>query len=1307
MQRGDEMKKVYKYLLECSNANKIDRQTAIEMIKLLKQEEEKSGVDIAIIGMSVRAPGANTLEEFWSIVNNEIDGVSEFPEARKADIDRYLRYVDCSEEGVQYVKSGFLQEIDKFDYKFFHFSPKEASLMDPAQRIFLEVAWEALEDAGYGGGKLSESSTGVYIGFAPNIRDMYAKIIGDVDPALMSISMIGNLTAIIPSRLSYMLNLKGPSMVVDTACSSALVSVDLACQAIRNGVCEYAVVGGINLDTVPVDREYLRLGIESSDGRTRAFDENSSGSAIGEGVAAILLKPLSKALKDKDHVYAVIKGSASNQDGSSASLTAPNPVAQTEVIQKAWENAGIDPETITYIETHGTGTNLGDPIEIKGIYNAFKKYTNKRQFCAVSSVKPNIGHLCEAAGLVSLIKAVLALRHKQLPSSIYFNRPNKTINFFESPVYVNVKSRNWTVKETPRRCGVSSFGISGTNCHVVLEEAPVLPQWEQGHSTFHAVTLSALNEEVLGILLKNFNAFLHRLPEADIKSLSYVTNIGRGHYNVRLAIIARSTGELIEKLQLLKAGNWWGEGVCFGQFTIAGNLRNGRNNDEITHEQKRLLSEQAAEKIHRFLEGGRANIQWLQEACNLYVQGADIEWEALYQEGQPQKIPIPVYPFERSRCWIDIPDQEASMQNGDILSVYHKIVWVEEVVKVEKEVTLEGTVIVFVAGETGEVAQEVLLHLKKETRDVVEVRLGDSFCKTNIGSYVIQNREEDYHRLFSEFAGAGSKQIVHLLTCQKSEEIKTLQALEESQKKGIYSLFYTVRAIVNNRMEKDTGLLVVSPYVNDVTGQEERLHPEYATLAGIGKVIKHEISGLACRVIDIDNRTEAGDIIEELKHETEAYQVAYRNRKRYVEELHPYPLQEAEDQPVRIKEEGVYIITGGTGGIGLEIARYLSSKARTKIALLSRSGLPQRERWEDALKRGGEKTSRCIRAIMEMEATGSAVLSYGVDVCNMKAMEKIFHELREQFGRINGIFHCAGVAGGSFLIRRKEEEVNEVLKPKVCGTWVLDHLTSDDPPDFLMLCSSGLSLVGEPGNGDYTAANCYLGTYSAYRRKKGLKTLAVDWPSWKEVGMSVAFGINKDMVFKALPTAQALSLLEEALNKDINRVMVGEFSDDPQYLYMLEWAAFRLPAKTAAYLKNRKRHSSKGLKPAMAQQSREITLKGRDSAAFSEIEKGVAQIYHEVLGIEEIDIYDSFFELGGDSILLNRLYSLLDKEFPGKLRLIDAFSYTSIAAMAQFLAGEQEEAAAFDSDVDGFLTMFDRIGNGSLSVEEAIKTMSE
>ncbi|MFZ5987610.1 MAG: condensation domain-containing protein [Bacillota bacterium] len=625
----------------------------IEFDKISSQSfgdiEEISSKDIAVIGMAVKLPKASSIEEFWDNMRNGVDCVTEYPDYRRMDADKYLNYVNAGLKDIKYRTGAYLDEIDKFDCKFFNISPKEASLIDPNQRLFLETAWEAIEDSGYGSRGLEGSETGVYVGYVSGLE--YKKFVSEVEPSSAVASIPGNIAAVIAGRISYMLDLRGPSIMVDTACSSSLVAVHMACMGLRNGDCEMALAGSVKLNLLPLQTGE-RFGIESEDGRTRAFDDSSDGTGMGEGVLAVLLKPLSRAVRDGDRIYAVIKGSAVNQDGRSIGLTAPNAAAQKRVILKAWRDAGIDPCTISYVETHGTGTKLGDPIEIEGIQRAFRRYTNKTKFCAIGALKTNIGHLDNAAGMASMVRAVLALGKKEIPPILHFKKPNSKIDLEQSPLYINKELTAWKTEEFPRRCGVSAFGLSGTNCHVILEEPPVESENEDIRDEgIKVLTLSAKSIECLKELIDRYRQMIKNEDKQLLEDICYTSNTGRGHYEHRLAIMLKDKEDFKDKivklssLDITKSSNEW---LFYGEHKAVKDLEPGEESSDI--------SKTANMKLRQFIGEGKKNKALLADILMFYVSGADIEWEELYRRERRKKAGIPVYPFERRRCWLEVPD---------------------------------------------------------------------------------------------------------------------------------------------------------------------------------------------------------------------------------------------------------------------------------------------------------------------------------------------------------------------------------------------------------------------------------------------------------------------------------------------------------------------------------------------------------------------------------------------------------------------------------------------------------------------------
>lgn len=494
---------------------------------------------IAIIGLSGRFPGARNLDEFWCNLKNGVESISSFSDAE-------LLAAGTEQEIIEHPSAikrrGVVQDIDLFDASFFAISPEEAEVIDPQQRLFLEHCWEALEQAGYcledyGG------STGVYAGLSSNTY-LLRNLVGNEDRVGSIYSdtvVIGNRGDFAASRVAYKLHLKGPAISVQCACSSSLVALHLACQSLWQGECDLALAGGVSLILPQVIGViYNEKGILSPEGRCRTFDKQSQGTVGGNGVGVVVLKLLSEAMRDGDTIHALIRGSAVNNDSSSKiGYTAPGVEGQARVVAEAQAVAGVDPGTITYIEAHGTGTTLGDPIEVAALTKAFRRHTAARNFCAIGSVKPNIGHLDVASGIAGLIKTVLALKHKQLPGLLHFEAPNPEIDFVQSPFYVNKELIDWRSPAGPRRAGVSSFGTGGTNAHVILEEAPP-PAPPRSSRPYQLLMLSSKTASALEQATENLAAYLERSPALNLADVAYTLQVGRQAFPHRRVLLCRN-----------------------------------------------------------------------------------------------------------------------------------------------------------------------------------------------------------------------------------------------------------------------------------------------------------------------------------------------------------------------------------------------------------------------------------------------------------------------------------------------------------------------------------------------------------------------------------------------------------------------------------------------------------------------------------------------------------------------------------------------------------------------------------------------
>ncbi|MCK5522104.1 MAG: amino acid adenylation domain-containing protein [Thiomargarita sp.] len=537
-----------------------------ETSEVFKTSKVSSNKDIAIIGMSCRVPGAENVDTFWQNLCDGIESITFF-----TDEELLAKGVEPTLlNDPNYVKaSPVLEGIELFDAPFFGYSPREAEIMDPQHRLFLECAWEAIENAGYDVERVKEA-IGVYAGTNRStylLDNLYSnRELREAGSSFFQL-MIGNDKDFLATRTSYKLDLKGPSISIQTACSTSLVAVHVACQSLLAGDCDIALAGGVSI-IARQNEGYLNDGtIFSHDGHCRAFDARAQGTVNGNGLGIVVLKRLEQALTDGDCIHAVIKASAINNDGAlKVGYTAPSVDGQTALIAKAMQE--IDPETISYIETHGTGTALGDPIEITALTQAFRRYTQKKGYCAIGSLKSNMGHLIEAAGVAGLIKTVLALKHKKLPPSLHFEQPNPKIDFANSPFFVNTTLSEWKSDGAPRRAGVSSFGIGGTNAHVILEEAPLsvgaIPcgcpsqltvnsdsQPSKPKRPWQLLVLSAKTASALETATANLAEHLKQHPDINLADVAYTLSQGRKVFEHRRILACQTVDEATEALSTL------------------------------------------------------------------------------------------------------------------------------------------------------------------------------------------------------------------------------------------------------------------------------------------------------------------------------------------------------------------------------------------------------------------------------------------------------------------------------------------------------------------------------------------------------------------------------------------------------------------------------------------------------------------------------------------------------------------------------------------------------------------------------------
>jgi len=1229
-----------------------------EIVAECTKDDKATG--IAIIGMAMKLPNAENEEEYWKILTNGIDTVKNISEDRKKILQNSnVLFQNKGEK--RYKKASYINDIDKFDFALFGISPNDALLMDPVSRLFLQCCWSALEDAGYGGSSLNDSNTGVFLGYSANLANMYSRLLYENDPNLFADSLAINQVSMMGSRISYIKNFHGPSMVIDTACSSSLVSVNTACENIISGKCNIALAGGASLMLMPYDNG-MGVGYESPDCRTRAFCKNSNGSAIGEGIAVVVLKRLDEAIRDNDDIYAVIKGGAVNQDGSSFGIAAPNLQAQSQVVQNAWKTAKINPEDISYIETHGTGTVLGDSIEIAGLQDAFSKYTNHKQFCAIGSVKNNLGHLNEASGMTGLIKLVLMLKNHTIVPTIHNAYPNTAIDWMNSSLYLEDRIEAW-ISDKKLLAGISGFGMSGTNCHIVLEEAPKRSNQSSSQDTYF-ILFSAKTKESLYELIKRWSKYIE-YADALLDEISYTLSCGRMHLENRIGFLVHTYSDFKEKMTYLLehfSDETLLDYIYRGSYHIIPESKTVRFNGDITVKEK----EQMEKDIKKSIKNCVANDEtYRKNILKAYVNGANIPWDLLFHEFKGVAH-LPTYPFAKNKVWIPFKETRDSY--------FHGKKWIEMKGSTSRLSTKDC--IVFIHWDNVDVSS-IIEKISETASHLIEVNIcgheHDIKIKKSGDKYFVKPKREEFIELFLSIKQFSVNKIVYIPI---TNEMKTNSDLvDEYYDTCFYVPIDIGKALVNAHYEQEIDFYFITMLTFLITETEESVNPQYAMSIGLARVIDQEFPTLKMGIVDVESLLQAQQIVYEIGNGiTKDFVIGYRSDKRYVEVI--YDIDVDENTTYRFNENGVYLVTGGTSGMGLEFATYLSINGCKNIVLISRKN-PLLMKGE----KGAAEQEQRVEKLKILQSKTENLHIYECDLSNRDMLKDTIDKIHTECGRIQGVFHCAGVTDAGFILRKEREDFNKVLDAKVKGTWYLDQFTIEDNLDFMMLCSSAMSYIGEVGQSDYVAANTYLEAFSEYRNLNNRKTFCINWVSWKEVGMSVRFGINKDDFTKVLGTQEAISKLLAVMAGTNTRVMIGKYNFEADNIKILVNSrctiAENILSRAGIYNADG-RENNKVIEKVVIMphhQTRffsnvkpeDVILNGKAEEEITSVERNIAIIYSSILGYKNLDLYDNFFEMGGDSIMIVKVHEEIEKIYPNTIISTDLFEYSTIESLASYI----------------------------------------
>ncbi len=1212
----------------------------------MKEAYEVKNLDgVAIIGMSGRFPGAGNIKEFWEDLKKGKEAISYFSkeDARNCGVGE-----DSLNDPDYILAGGIIEDIELFDADFFGMNPREAGNMDPQQRLFLECCHEALEDGGYSRNGY-DYPIGVYAGSNMSYYFLYHLFdkTGFKDDFSMA---LGNDKDYVATRVSYEFNLKGPGINVQTACSTSMTAIAMAYEGLLNYHCDMALAGGSGIRLPQKSGYRFQEGfIASPDGHTRPFDANAYGTVFTSTVGVVLLKRLEDAIRDRDSIYAVIKGMAVNNDGSDkVGFTAPSREGQADVVAAAQELAGISPEDVGYIEAHGTGTSLGDPIEISALEKVFGRGTDKKMFCAVGSVKGNIGHAISGSGVAGMIKTALALKYGQIPPTINFESPNPKINFIGSPFYVNDRLSEWKSEGKPRIAGVSSFGFGGTNVHAVLAEAPGMTSTGT-HRPFCLLPLSARTPAALERLCRNLSGFFAENPGVNLADAAYTLQTGRREFKYRRAFLCR---DLQDAIRLLAASD--------GERVFSGTSNEGY-----------VSASEAGKLFERDDPGSEAVLGGL---AGLWVRGARIDWTRFYEDELRLRIPLPTYPFERKRHWVEQFNLTAMFEkyrqnkakSGDYRDWLYLPTWkrapslADPATKPHKKESW----LVFM-DETG-FGDRVLEHLKLRGIAAIPVRIADSFGgKKDSGYFVNPSRKEDFKELTEALSEAGHFPGVILhLWCVFNRSVceSRMDFAEKCRKRGFYSLLYLAQALGEKGLEERIRIAAVTNNMYEIS-DEGVAYPEKAVILGPCRVIPREYGNISCQSVDVACY-EAGSygeqrmiemLLAEVTSKNPGFITALRGTHRWLQDFERIRLDSPDDKPGLVKEGAAYLITGGMGGIGLAMAGYMAAKGRVKLALTQRTPFPQRDSWSEWLSRHDDmdKTSVKLRKIMALEASGSEIMVINADITDPDEMRIALQEVEERLGTIRGVIHAAGVADNGPIAGKSAETAEKVLAPKVKGTLVIDELFKNKKPDYLVLFSSSSAVLGNAGFIDYCSANSFLDQYAQQSGNlPGTYTVSIGWDEWEDVGMAAE---NKrwDRVKDKISVHEGLLLLDRIVAaKPSPQVVVspGDFGSMLESIRKFLQTSLNGAAETVLNMEagnNRPELRTPYQRPG------------------NETEERIADIWQKLLGVSPVGINDDFFQLGGHSLLATTLAAELAKKFRRSVSLQSLFERPTVAQLAE------------------------------------------
>ena len=1192
---------------------------------------------IAVIGISGRFPGAETLDGFWANLVAGKSSITEVPPERWDAQAWYSADVEAANKS-NCKWGGFLGNIDCFDPLFFGISPREAALMDPQQRLFLEDAWNALENAGYSADALGNTNCAVFTGAAPgDYLDLIGERAGLGDGYLLT----GNTVSTYAGRVSYFLNLKGPCLTLDTACSTALVALHLGCESIRTGQSEMALAGGVAVMTTPKGLILTgKTGLLSPAGSCRAFDESAGGYVPGEASVVLVLKDLDRALADGDHIHAVIAASGMNHDGRTNGLTAPSVQAQSALQVEVLRKAGIDAGSISYVEAMAIGTHLGDAIEVNALTATFRHHTERRQYCPIGSLKTNIGHTGPASGAAGLIKVILALANERIPSSLNHATDNVLAKFGDSPFFVADTALDWRRTEgAPRRALLNAFGHSGTNACALIEEPPVRRAAAPSGPPY-LLTLSGKTDVALRARARDLLAWmeLHGGGVAP-EDVAFTVNVGRTAFRHRAALIADDAEGVRNQLSRIALGE-----ACDG--VLSGVSPANEPTNATAASVLRDLADLVGQGTGVGIETRRKAMAGLAQG---FIRGYPIDWRKAEAGRAALRLALPGYPFARERHWVRKTPYgsrpgagvEGTVATGARFYAPH---WVAEEREAGDSALPQGALLVFDRGSA--LADE----LRRRGCRAILVEAGSRFQEIGEDRFALRPGEgDDYSLLLGRLRekGADLWGCIHAWNRESAGPPATEpwgRVRESAWVLAFDSVFLFTKAWARSGIDRDFTLLF------GYSGSAPDL-PMQVCVEGLARCLPHEIPRLSCRVARFDAEAGAAAWASAALSELGDFgpgEISFRGVHRHVRRFEERVLVHRPDDSATAflpRLGGTYIISGGGGALGRSFAARLSLEFRANVMLLGRSALSEERRL----------------SVESLAAPGTRVVYLQADVTNLADTERAVEECRRLFGAPDGVIHAAGVLNDGLISGKDLASAHSVIVPKTEGALNLDFATRNEPLRFFALFSSLSSVTGNTGQIDYASGNRFLDAFAETRerwRSMGMrsgKSVSFNWPLWKEGAMR--------------PPADTVALIREVFG-------LGDLASETG------WRAFLSGLGSGETQLVVVEGEVEGLLPLLnpvpqprRRQAESAVGDGGQQELVSRVSRYLVGCLSGLLQLDAARIPEDnpITELGVDSMVFTQLVLRLNRGFGLKLTPALLFAHPTIQSFAAFLARDHAD----------------------------------